>query len=355
MADGSNNVKKILWDGIVDIGFVEEEDAWFPGKVRYFNGYTAKRTILYQGHEYNITCKIFSSNTNRPLFECRMMCDDKLISNFVATNPTTAVKKTLVSADINMSFKNGNWFFGLDRLDVIKMKGLLRKETEVEANIEKIMMPNSISATRQASWFGVITFGTPNYDKKYLCSFGGRSFRLQSGYEALRNMIIDNGKEVIVHCKIDSDIGENIIFKCFSTDEPVFSIESKRPTELVRMLYAHLNISTKKKWSGYEFFGFMKPDVLNILTAKPTEPSKHSKLHKADIDHEVLKLGMKVRSRNAGETSSLKHNKSIKKRNETIHKLVEYVSFGDIGSEFLYYIYNIYIYIYIYEHIILSW
>ena len=39
-----------------------------------------------------------------------MMCDDKLISNFVARNPTTAVEKTLASSDINMSFKNGTGF-----------------------------------------------------------------------------------------------------------------------------------------------------------------------------------------------------------------------------------------------------
>ena len=44
---------------------------------------------------------------------------------------------------------------------------------------------------------------------------------------------------------------------------------------------------------------------------------------------------MKVKQRNAGETSSLLHAKSIKARNDVIHKAVEYISGNDVKCELL--------------------
>ena len=66
--------------------------------------------------------------------------------------------------------------------------------------------------------------------------------------------------------------------------------------------------------------------------------------HKHSGDHAVLSKTESVRNRNAGPTSSL-CSKSQLKRNELIHELVDFASFGDIKGIYIIYIY-IYIYIY---------
>ena len=190
---------------------------------------------------------------------------------------------------------------------------------------------HAVYSQRQASWFGVVNFGTPNYDPKYSCNFGGSSFRLQSGYEALRCIKLPDEKEVILHCKIEEE-NNFIMYKCFTEDNPLIQCKNLNPTSVVKEAFKLLGVDTKKKWSGYDFFGFLKSDVLNILTCPKI---KQSKKKKTNIDH-VFKLGMQVRARNAGETSSLKNTKSIKNRNETIHKLVTHVGFGDVKSKYIY-------------------
>ena len=90
-----NIQNKSIWEGVVDVGHPVEGDAWFPGKYRYYNGYTARRKILYLAHEYIVTCTIRQSSTNRPLFDCVATENDAILSRTTATNPTTAVKKII--------------------------------------------------------------------------------------------------------------------------------------------------------------------------------------------------------------------------------------------------------------------
>ena len=327
------SVKKSIWEGVIDIGQPVNNDSWFPGKFKYFDGYIARRKLLYLEHEYSITCKIRQSSTNRPLFECIATENDCNISRTTATNPTTAAKKLLQLLGVTLSFKNGCSFFGLDRQDVINMQSNVKSKISTDNGQEQFQeqpcsVTHAVDKHRQASWFGVTSFGTPNYDQKYLCTFGGASFRLQPGYEALRCINLPNESEVILHCKIEEE-NYFIAYRCFTVEHPLIDCKSLKPTAVVKEALMLLGVHTKKKWSGHDFFGFMKSDVLNILT-KPE--IKQSKIKKTELDP-VLKLGMQVRSRNAGETSSLKNAKSIKHRNETIHKLVEYVGFGDVKSK----------------------
>ena len=321
--------KKSIWEGVVDVGHPVESDAWFPGKYRYFNGYTARRKILYLEREYVLTCKISQSTTNRPLFQCIATENDVTVSGTTATNPTTASKKILQLINISLSFKNGCSFFGLDRKEVIEMQRKVEGKPGNSCDMGQGPLCVTHAVQRQATWFDVANFGTPNYDPKFSCKFGRSSFRLQPGYEALRCISLPNEKEVILHCKIEEGNANSIIYKCITVEDPIIQCEGPKATVVVKEALRLLGVQTKKKWSGYDFFGFMKPDVLNVLN-KPE--AKQSKIRKVEVDH-VFRLGMQIRSRNAGETSSLKNAKSIKSRNEKIHKLVEYVGFGDVKSK----------------------
>ena len=144
-------------------------------------------------------------------------------------------------------------------------------------------------------------------------------------------MYLNNRSEVIVHCKIDQDLPNRIIiFKCFTVEEPTISCKHMKCSEVVKQMFKLLNITTKKKWSGYEFFGLTKSDVLRVLISPIVEcdfERDQGNINTDPTDNKiyVLKSAIQIRSRNVGETSSLKHNKSIKHRNEAIHKLVSQI------------------------------
>lgn len=298
------------------------------------NGYTSKRKVLFNDHEYDAVCQIFKSVTNRPLFKCTLNGNNAIVAHSIATNPTTAVKKFFEQACIKISFKNGNVFFGLDRLDVLKL--VARECTELSTlSADHPLNVSDVCNKRQATWFGVISFGTMVLGEKYVVKLGESSLRLQPGYESLRSIKLAEDKEIMLHCKVDLDHLQNIIFKCFTTDEPVIAIENVSPTVAVKNAFAALGVITKKKWSGYDFFGFMKQEVINGLCPNKIEVEDLAKVQKKETN-DVFKVGMQIRARNAGETSGLKHNKSITARNAAIHNLVQYVSFGDVQSKLMF-------------------
>ena len=98
--------------------------------------------------EYDVLCKIFQSATNRPLFECVITEVLSLKAQSIATNPTTVVKKVLQAAVIKISFKNGNCFFGLDRPEVLKMKG---KENKTNEGTLQGSLTAATASSRQAA------------------------------------------------------------------------------------------------------------------------------------------------------------------------------------------------------------
>ena len=333
--------KKLIWDGVINIGKKINEEHWGHNNITYTNGYSAQRTIIYDEFQYKAVVRIFASTTFRPLFECVIYKNDDIITTTRATNPTTAAKKALKNTDMKLNFKNGHVFYGLDRDEVKRMQKTAENQDADDYSIsdsesEMGVIHSSSEKGRQASWFGVVSFGDVIYDEKFKVTIGESSFWLQPGYESLRNMTLSDQTTVVLHCKVDLDENEDIIFKCFTLDKEPSNIhtESADAVEVVKDAFELLGLSTHKKWSGYEFFGFMKSDVLKILTKKPPQDMPTLKLKKSDLNHEVLKRGMQVRSRNAGETSSLQSKKSIKNRNNVVHQLVQYVSFGDVKSKF---------------------
>ena len=101
---------------------------------------------------------------------------------------------------------------------------------------------------------------------------------------------------------------------------------------VVKKMFKALNVQFKKKWSGYEFFGFMKSDVLEYVSVSKNQDGR-AKLSNHLNSHDPLKPGLNIRAKNAGPTSSLLHQKSVVSRNDAVHQLVQYVSFGDVKSK----------------------
>ena len=65
----------------------------------------------------------------------------------------------------------------------------------------------------------------------------------------------------------------------------------------------------KKNWSGYEFFGLYRKDVMNVLT-------EHSK-PKSNFEGPLKDIG-NIRHRNAGPTEHLSSKQAMDSRNKMI-------------------------------------
>ena len=106
----------------------------------------------------------------------------------------------------------------------------------------------------------------------------------------------------------------------------MFDVKFHKVSNIVKEV-KRLNSTSKRlsrNWSGFEFFGFYDSKILEHITY-------HTPPHKTN--DEMMTRVENIRKRNGGQTSTL-CPKSIKKRNELIHELVEYVSFGDVKSKF---------------------
>ena len=111
-------------------------------------------------------------------------------------------------------------------------------------------------------------------------------------------------------------------------------------SKVVKEALLKLGISSTRRWSGYDFFGITRSDVISYF-----EEALHGEdVTTSDDDDvevktlpKVLKTVLDIRHRNAGPTSSLS-KRAQKERNEKIHKLVGFVSFGDeIGIQLKYF------------------
>ena len=73
----------------------------------------------------------------------------------------------------------------------------------------------------QVTWFSVVNSGNKIESAKYKCTLGSESFYLQLGYEALRQMHLSDGNCLNIHCKLETDEEGDIIYRCFSCEEPL--------------------------------------------------------------------------------------------------------------------------------------
>ena len=229
---------------------------------------------------------------------------------------------------------NGNEFFGLNREDVREtLKNAPSEVTPTEIKTSNIDMKSNSHHT--SVWVGVISVGDIDVCKDSKAGFskkiGTKVLYFPPGYEAVRNMKLGNSQMVPLHCKVEQR--DSIpIFTCYTKDLIIFSVSSENMSKVVKEALLKLGISSTRRWSGYDFFGITRSDVISYF-----EEALHGEdVTTSDDDDvevktlpKVLKTVLDIRHRNAGPTSSLS-KRAQKERNEKIHKLVGFVSFGDV-------------------------
>ena len=87
------------------------------------------------------------------------------------------------------------------------------------------------------------------------------SFKLRIGFESIRTVQTIDGI-ADVHNKIILEHGQ-IKYLCY-TD--ILGVSDTKISSAVKKLFKALNVAFKRKWSAYEFFGFMKSNVLELLS-----------------------------------------------------------------------------------------
>ncbi|XP_047139031.1 uncharacterized protein LOC124814958 [Hydra vulgaris] len=338
--DCLRKMKRLLWDGLVNIGVAGEE--FYSGSFKCNKGYSARRKIITESNQFDCFCNVLESGMGKPMFECILKNGENKIGISSSLNPTTAAKKILKIANVNISIKSGNTFFGFDREEVVNlMNGNTSNGNTNQEVTNTYEVVNNSCSSRKLRWLGVVNYGRAVDNITFQCKLGSGSFNLHCDYESIRIAKTDNGNEIEIHSKVECE-NEMPIFKVFTIELPLASFSNEKATVCVKQMLNFLGIETNKKWSGYDFFGFMKPEVLKIISTNQINVQKSSSKHKKCTakkfkkeefkDHIPLKNALTIRTRNAGETSSLVNSKSINARNEAIHELVEYISFGDVKS-----------------------
>lgn len=335
--------KVLLDDGSID-------SAWStPSGIIYRNGYSCKR--LYRDENKSITYLIYNnisrSSLGKPLFESVIKLDDKVTFRTFNLNPSTVYRKVVENLELSLKGKLvGQRFFGLMTKDYGETMG---HSNEEEASFDEHSKLNIVCDPiykRQFSFKCVSSFGQPLINSDYEIKIGKIKCRLQPGYESIRSVKLTGDKYVDLHLQIlYSDAGP--LFKAYTLSNPIINSTSLKIKEVVKQAMVLLNVKSNKNWSAVEFYGLTRSDVLEVIT-KPIsqiEIRPDSETCDAGISVQpcssknvkidgVLQDILNIHRRNAGETSGL-CKKSIKARNATIHKLVEFASFGDVKSMYI--------------------
>ena len=343
---------KISWRGIEDVGFQVFSDSWKSenGLVQYNKGFSASREVIV-GEEavtYIVICKILSDNLNKPLFECKVMKDNNQVGVFRAENPTTAMKSAFTSMRAKPKKRwNGNVFFGLKFKDVIATTLAAPQLNEDMPSaqccaLQAVANVGCYEPTAKVSWISMISIGIPNLNEHFKVNICKKIVLMQPGYEGIRAIQL-NGNTHKIHCKIERSRDDTRpVFLCVC-DEPRFTKSSESITKVVTMTFKELNYNPRRKWSGYEFFGIMAPERLNLLICPNVDKENmvprlikenSTPLVKKKINSPLVEKLLHNQHRNAGPTSGL-CAKAQKERNEFIDEIVEFSSFGDVASKLL--------------------
>ena len=341
-----NNRKEIVtqvvsWVGVVEVGHkvkydvdnVNEKNAWISnGGYDYCNGFMCIRNLLDKATNktYRVTCSISSSLLNKPLFNC-LVETGTTQQKFIAMNPTTVMRKGFNFTAVNPNGWNGNLFFGLHRKDVqLMLKNAVWKTltTDNSSNQEELLIRSS-SNTR---WVGVISLGNVS-DKKFQIEVGTRNrIWTPAGYEAVRKVKYDC-RHIALHCKIENK-DDKPFYTCYTKEDPLITLSSFKISEVVRTALKQLNITSTRRWSGVDFFGLTRSDVISHMKAKENSLTCGKEKTEAEITSKksypnVLIDVLNTKHRNAGPTGNL-CAKAKKQRNELIHQLVLFASSGDV-------------------------
>ena len=311
-------------------------------------GYKAARILRGKDGIFKVICSIEKSALGVPYYKAhafKLLADgtfslvpekDKSASGL---SPTPVGKKMIVNLEVDTTKSwPGPRFFGFSlacvkRLLVKSLENSAsqrasaaaaaaeRDETmEVEEGVDTLLSESSDNCP----WIGVQSFGhvvTGEFSENFIHEHDGIKYNIRRGYISTRGVKCLSGKTEVVTCKVALH-GPLPKFICKCKD---MSVASEDVGTALNLILNNLNAITKHHWSGYEFFGFHRKKVLNVLKLQ----SRNSQ-----IEDEKLRDIQNIRLRNAGPTNDLKSKQAIERRNAKIDSLVEYASFGDIKSNF---------------------
>ncbi|CAB4015700.1 Hypothetical predicted protein, partial [Paramuricea clavata] len=212
---------------------------------------------------------------------------------------------------------------------------------------------------RLVSWLGILSVGEdPPCDDgtdRTLWSYGSGEnvVPLRPGYDA--RLILNSEGTSFEIFSFDSSRSHNFgpIFQCavISGEDNLYTTQEVKPTTPVRNVLDFLKIKEyKKNISGYEFFGFQRPDVIKQLQALAKVCRKRQLYddlaefttindttvikRKFVSQYPLLDKVANTKTRNAGPTNALKPH-ARKERNTLVHEMVKFTSSNDVQSYFV--------------------
>lgn len=324
-----------------------------PSGLTYLNGYSIRRCLSDTRADSNFkNCYVdfsieMSNYFKAPMFFGRIYQNEELIKSVCCTNSTATCKKIIKFLDIPTKGKVvGNMYFGMYRADYkIEVTKLQQKrgdgnhqEEQEEQNVCCSVMIDS-ARNRQSNWLGVIHFGRQILDDpEFIKILGKTRCYIRPGYHCQRSIKLVNETFITLNLKIE-EIDHHPVYRAYTEEEPFINISSPSISKCTKEALQVLAVTSKKHWTGFEYFGFMKSQVMERLTQidKPNDYSFQDEDKDSESEDlyndEILQTLHNVRKRNAGATRSL-CPKAIKSRNEFIHNLVKYASFNDVESKF---------------------
>ena len=337
--DGSELVS---WKGVLKSGFQLIDDdidsLWLSRAGCIYNeGYICLREMQDETLNTSIfraSCKLYSSAIKKPLFECCVETDNSLPQVFTGTNHTGAMLKVFNCTRITPKRKGNrnHYLFGLHRKDaveVIKMAAFKNKN-DIKSRDTRTMVDNKVNDTLQFVSLGDVNFC--NGLNAFIVQVGSKQIYVPPGFESVRNVKLNDNSSVPLHCKVEQADGEPL-FTCVTTEKPEFSVSSFKISAVVRTALKKLDITASRRWPGCDFFGLTRSDIFAQMESKQNVFCEEKE--KEGSFSNILKDVLNVRHRDAGPTHSL-CRKAQKHRNELIHDLVQFATFGEFKGIYNY-------------------
>ena len=336
----------VSWKGVLDPGFQVVDDGinnfWISKAGYIYNeGYSCLREMQDKAVStliFRVLCKIYSSTLKKPLFECSVETDDSQPQVFTAINPTAAMQKVFNCTGITPKRTwNGNHFFGLHRKDVIEALKLAPKNKNDNSQNTNITtdIAETCDSRYTSLWGGVISIGNVdacNNFNAFTIPVGSKLIYLPPGFESVRNVKLDEKKSIPLHCKIEDKDGQPL-FSCVTTQKPEISVSSFKISAVVRLALKKLDVTASRRWSGYDFFGLSHSNTIKQIQSKQKLVIDEKEKKQVSLP-KILKDVLNIQHRNAGPTHTL-CRKAQKQRNEVIHQLVQFATFGDLKGIYL--------------------
>ena len=364
--DPSNTVSWICLSnaGIPVIG----DENWFCAKKVHFpmfDGYQSVRAVKNEnGQIFKVICSIKKSSLGMPIFNCAAyvyIADEKRFSDECYTSLSLRKITTLSNSilqKLNVATKKswyGLKFFGLDRKDVREIQTAILSNNGVDggnsntstssinysnssfSSSDQVPVASNMADVEIINFPHIYNFlGIESFGKRVEGQFKqfhehkispGRTIYIPDGYVSHWTIKCNNGGDgggevyKTLRCYVNSN-GSMPVYKCVCEDVNFISLN---PTICVKNALQSINCIGKKKWSGYDFFGFSQKQVFEKLHVTTTIPSNLN-------FNSIMKDISNIHRRHSGPTSLMKDKRAIEKRNQKINSIVELASQGDVKS-----------------------